>query len=490
MRADSAPAVAPAPSGSLARAGARGALWQGLAQTISKAIVLVTTIVLARLLSPQEYGLVALALVLLTYTETVADAGVAQALVYLRRGAETARAALLLCLLCGVVLAAALAGAAPALASAFGHSEVTPLIRVLALSVLATSLSAVPDALLRRALEFQRLTVAAVVRAAATGGVTLGLLLTGHGALSLAVGTVAGSVGYALACWLLLGERVSWQVWRARRKELATALRFGGPVAGGSLAARLIFDIDYLIVGALLGAQALGYYTLAFRLPELIIINVFFVLSTVLFPLYSRARADRSRLQRGYLMSMQIQSLYGVTAGIGLALVSPVVVPLVFGDPWSGAVVPLMLLSLYAAARSLGVGANEVYKALGRPGLSVSVAFCRLVVLLPVLLVATRWGIIGVAAAQVAVALLFAVGMQAVATRVMQIRPAELVRATAPAAECGLALAVVGGLIHLVPLQPLIGALLTMAAGVGSVYVVLRLRHPALLGHLIRLGRR
>ena len=373
---------------------------------------------------------------------------------------------------------------------AFGHSDVTPLIHVLALSVLASSLGAVPDALLRRALQFQRLTVAAVVRAVATGAVTLGLLLTGHGALSLAVGTVAGSLGYTLACWLLVRERVSWALWRVRREELAAALRFGGPVAGSSLLARLIFDIDYLIVGALLGAQALGYYTLAFRLPELIIINVFFVLSTVLFPLYSRARAEHRRLQRGYLISMQIQSLYGVTAGIGLAVVAPVVVPLVFGDQWSGAVVPLILLSLYAAARSLGVGANDVYKALGRPALSVSVGFCRLLVLLPVLVVATRWGITGVAAAQVAVALLFAVGMQAVAARVMRIRPAELLRATAPAAECGLVLAGVGGLIHLLPLHPLTGAILTIVAGVGSVYTVLRLRHPALLSHLTRLGRR
>jgi len=84
----------------------------------------------------------------------------------------------------------------------------------------------------------------------------------------LAVGTAAGSVAYAITCWILIGPKGPWQVWRVSKAALTATINYGAPVAGSNLLARLIFDVDYLIIGLLLGAQALGYYTLAFRLPE------------------------------------------------------------------------------------------------------------------------------------------------------------------------------------------------------------------------------
>ncbi len=480
----------PDPPGTLARAGASGALWQGLAQVVGKSIVLITTIVLARLLSPQEYGLVALALVLMAYAESIADAGVAQALIYLERNTETARAAMLISVLTGFILAITAVAAAPAIASFFDNPEVAPLVRVLAVSLLATSLGAVPEALLRRRLRFQRLTAATVVRAVITGVVTVSLAVAGYGAWSLAIGTVAGSVSYSLACWLLVHEVVPWQIWRARADDLKATIAYGAPVAGSTLLARLIFDVDYLIIGRLLGAQALGYYTLAFRLPEFIIINVFFVLSSVMFPLYARARNDPQRLRRGYLRSVQIQSLYGVSAGVGLAVVAPFVVPLVFGAKWLPAVVPLALLSLYAAARSMGAGANEVYKAVGRPGISIGISLVRLAILVPVLIMAARWGgIVGVAWAQFGVAILFAIGMQAVAARVMQLRAWDLLSAISPALLCGAVVALVGVVGLRLPLPPAASAVIVVVTGVAAVAGVLRLAYPSLLGELFKLAR-
>ena len=475
--------------GTLVRAGAHGALWQGAAQAVAKAVVLVTTVLLARLLSPEEYGLVAFALVLMAYAEAIADAGVAQALVYLPRRAAFTRAALLLSVVSGCLLAVLVLAAAPAVADFFGHADVAPLVRLLALSLLAASLGAVPEALLRRELRFPRLTTAMVIRAVVTGAVTIGLALDGWGAWSLAWGTVAGSMSYTLSVWALLPERRQVQFWRAGRADVRAVLGYGTPVAGSSMLAKLIFDVDYLIVGALLGAQALGYYTLAFRMPELLIINVFFVIATVTFPLYARARRDPDRLRGGYLQSVRIQSLYGICAGVGLAVVAPYLVPVLFGSAWARAITPLVLLALYAAVRSVGAGANEVYKALGRPGLSVLLSLARLVILVPVLIVASRWGIDGIAAAQLLVAVVFAVGMQTLAARVMHLRPADLVRATAPALVCGLAIGFVGVTLLVLQPSPLIGLIVGVPAGVAAVATVLTFGYPSVLPNLLRLVR-
>ncbi|UVJ39570.1 lipopolysaccharide biosynthesis protein [Arthrobacter sp. CJ23] len=477
--------------GDLARTGVRGAVWQGLAFASGRVIVLVTTIILARLLSPQEYGLVALALVLMAYAETIADAGVAQALVYLPRTGVMARSALLLSVVLGLVLASAAVLAAPWIAGVFNLPAAASLIQVLGVSVLATSFGAVPEALLRRELQFKQLTAAPVIRAATMGAVTLPLAFAGHGAWSLAIGTAAGSVAYAVTCWFLVRRHAPWQIWRVSGDALRANVRFGAPVAGSSLLARLIFDVDYLIIGLWLGAQALGYYTLAFRLPEALILNVFFVLSTVLFPLYAQVSGDPERLRDGYLKSVQIQSLYGVTTGVGLAVLAPVLVPLLFGQTWMDAVLPLAFLALYAAARSLGAGANDVYKALGRPGLSVGVSVVRLAILVPVLLLASRWGIVGIACAQLLVALLFACGMQAVAARVMKFRARRLVRAAVPGVVCGAAVAVAGlGTLAAPLLGPVATIAVVVVTAVGFVYAILRLGFPSLHSELLKLVRR
>lgn len=474
--------------GALAKLGVRGVMWQGLAQVVGKGLVLLTTVVLARLLSPEEYGLVALALVVMAYAETLADAGVAQALVYLPRTAESARSALLISVVVGGLLSAGAALGAPQIADFFGREEVASLVRVLAVSVLAAALAAVPESLLRRDLRFQRLTAATVTRAIGTALVSLILAFAGYGAWSLAIGTAAGSALYTLSCWLLLPEQVSWQIWRVDLQSLKANLTYGAPVAGSNLLARLIFDIDYVIIGRTLGAQALGFYTLAFRLPELLIISVFFVLSSVMFPLYSRVRSEPARLQEGYLRSVQLQALYGLTAGVGLAVLAPALVPVLFGSQWNAAVLPLVFLALYAAARAVGAGANDVYKAIGRPILSIWVSVVRLAILIPVLLFATQWGIVGVAAAQLGVTLLFAVGMQTVAARVIGVTGRQLLSAMVPGLSCGLVVAVTGLAVRALPLGNDIATVAAIVvACVTGVYAALRLVFPFLHDELVGL---
>jgi lipopolysaccharide exporter len=414
-------------------------LWQGSSYLFGKVAVLATTLVLARLLFPEDFGLVALAMVFITYADSVADLGVAQALVYLPRSARTTRAALLSALAFGVLLAGGATLGAPAIAALFGEPDVAPLIRLLGFSLLAGAAASVPEALMRRDLQFRRLSAAAVVRSVTVGVVSIVLALLGFDAASLVWGTVAGAVVHAIVVWLAVPDRPDLWLWRTDGAGLRAVLGYGLPAAGGMLLAKLIFDIDYLVVGRELGAEALGFYTMAFRLPELLIINVFFVVSSVTFPLYSQARGDGDRLRRGYLTSVRIQAAYGVCAGLGVAAVAPVLVPVLLGSNWAPAVAALVPLAVYAALRSLGAGANDVYKALGRPGLSVKISLLRLVVLVPVLIYATRWGFAGVAWAQALAAGAFVVLMQGVALRVLGLRWAELLRAVAPGIVGGLA---------------------------------------------------
>jgi lipopolysaccharide exporter len=210
-----------------------------------------------------------------------------------------------------------------------------------------------------------------------------------------------------------------------------------------------VFDIDYLIVGRKLGAHALGLYTLAFRIPELVIINVFYVLSAVAFPVFSKAQGNVERLRRGYVKAVALQSTYGVGAGVGLAIIAPMAVHVIFGSTWTRSIVPLEALALYAAFRALGIGSVDVYKATGRPRLALWLSMVRLAAVLPALLIAVSFGIVGVAWAQTVVALLLAVLMQAVACRILGLPPARLAVALIPALAVGAGVAFGAGGVRL-----------------------------------------
>jgi lipopolysaccharide exporter len=452
----------------LSRPAVGGVLWQGLSFLLGKGFTLVATIVLARLLTPSEFGLVALALVFITFAENVSDLGVAQGLVYFSRERQNEDGALLLTALSGAGLFLLGLASAPLIGKLFHEPDVVPMIQVLSGALVLGAVRQVPDALLRRELEFRKRVITEISRAVIQGTVSIALAAAGLGAWAIVWGYVCGSAAWCLSAWLLADYRPRPGFWRIDRAVTRRLLGYGAPAAAQSLLAALIFDVDYLIVGGQLGTHALGTYALAFRLPQLLIINVFFVLSTVAFPLYSRARESPERLKRGYLKGLQLQCAYGVAASAGLFMVAPMLVPVVFGQKWAASVAPLEALAIYAGFRALGAGAVDVYKGIGRPGIAATVSFFRLVVLVPALLIAASGGIDAVAWTQALLALAFAIGMQAVASRVLGLVPADLWEAVRPALAIAAGTAVGAGLVRwLMPGAEELRLTLAVAAGVG-----------------------
>lgn len=459
------PPPAAAESVDLASTARSGALWQAFSFLSGKLVVAMTTVVLARILAPREFGLVAMATVFISFAEVVGDVGIGQALVYLERTRQTVRAAFACALGTGVLAAVAGLAVAGPVASYFGEPEVAPLVRVLALTLLVNAVASCPTALLRAELLFRRLSIAIAIRALLTGVTSVGMALLGYGPMSLIAGTLVGSVVYLVATFALLPSRPDLRIWRATGPSIRALWAFGLPAAAGSLLSKLIFDIDYVVVGSL-GPDALGVYVLAYRLPELAIIQVFFVLSSVSYPLYAHASHEPERLRRGYLLALQIQSIYGLAAGTGLAVVAPLLVPLLFGERWTAAIAPMVALAAYAALRSLSAGANDVYKAIGRPGLTVKISLIRLVLLVPALLFGARWGVLGVAIAQAVMAAVFVVLMQGVALRVIGVPVRRGLATLANSALPSVAVAASAGAVMLwSPTSDAVTLLLAVTAG-------------------------
>lgn len=373
--------------GSPARTVAGGAVWNLVQFGAAKLVTFASLMVLARLLPPEDFGLVALGLLAVNIFDRVKDLGVGPALVQ-HPGplAQVLPSATTVTFVTVTLLSLASLVSAPALAALLGDARLTPLVQVLSLALLVSGLSVLPDSVLRRRLEFRARAVPEVSGALVKAAVSILLAATGSGVWSLVWGQLAGAVVTTTAYWVayLRGrERGPLVGWSGR--SVRELVGFGASVSLIALLALVLDNLDYFVIGRRLGAQELGYYTLAYRLPELLVLSVCVVVGQVLFASFSRLQDDRAALGPHYLRATSTVACLTVPLGLGLAVTAPDVVTVVFGPSFAPAAPLLTVLGVYAALDSLAFNAGEVYKATGRSHLLIRLALLRLAAFLPAL---------------------------------------------------------------------------------------------------------
>lgn len=381
----------------LSRRTAHGALWNYGAFASSKALTLVATAILARLLTPAEFGVVGFATVAITYLSVAQDLGLAGALIYQREKVDrAAHVVFSLNLVLGVLLFVVGYLTAPLTAQFFDEPEVASLMRVLSLTFLIAPLGSVHLILLQKELDFRRKMFPDVGGALAKGVASVALAVTGFGVWALVLGHVAGVVVTVLMSWVV----VKWRPRLAFDRDLTRSLlAFGLPLFVVDLIYVVTGNIDYLIVGRVLGATALGIYTLAYRIPELLVLGVVSVLSRTMFPAFTKARDSMDALRRGFAASIRYVVIFTTPICVGLFVVAEPLVLVMLGEDWLEVVPVLRVLAGFAWVRSLMSNDGDVYKAMGRPGFLAKITGLRLAVLVPALLIATPYGLVAVAIA-------------------------------------------------------------------------------------------
>lgn len=466
---------------------ARQSAWNYLVFAISKSSTLLMTVVLARLLEPAEFGLFALALLLVNLFDYVKDLGVVAALVQSDRDwKRIAPTGFTLSIVFGVATGAALAATASISSAMLGHPELAGLIRVLAIALVISSLSAIPLARLRRDLSFHSRLFPEFCGAVAKTALTIGLAATGHGVWSLVYGQLAAVAITAALYWRAAPAMGRPGFDAAEARQL---IRFGMPVTGVTLLAFAIYNVDYLAIGTRLGTTELGLYTLAYRIPELLVLNLCIVISEVLFSSLSRLQHDRAQLAAHYRQTLVVVMALTAPIGVGLAAVSGPLVSTLYGTEYEGAATMLAILAAYTVVYSASFHAGDVYKAVGRPGLLTAINAAKLLVL-----VGPVWWAAGHGATLVATAIL---GVETVhlALRLVLVRRLVPLRATdllsaiarpvAAAVPMGLALVGLDAAMAGEPAPLRLGVLI--ALGPAIYLLALRFTAPQLTREALRL---
>jgi PST family polysaccharide transporter len=380
-----------------------GARWRGLLQFGQQGLSIVATMVLARLLFPADFGIVAAATSLVVFFQLGTTWGFEVAVVrrehvddHLLRGLFTAS------LLNSLPLVAAGCLLAPVIAGLLDRPDATLAVVCLMPTVLLNAVNAVPSGLLQREMRFRAAAMVPLVSTVIYVVLEILLAVAGLGYWAVVIGLLVSAVVQTIG--FFVASR-----WPIRLGDPRQALREEGSFSSLYFVAGVLFfgtrNLDYWIVGATLGATALGSYYVAFVLPTILRLRLSGVTHAILVPLYSRLRDDRERLRRAYTAVTELQIAVVFPMMAGTAILAAPIVTTFFGHQWTEAAGPLRWIALAAALDTLTLAHNPAALAEGLVGRNLTVLAAQLTALgAGVWLAASRTGDLTAVAAAVALA--------------------------------------------------------------------------------------
>jgi teichuronic acid exporter len=465
--------------------------WVASARWISQLLRWIATIAMAKLLLPADYGIVGMATVVIGLVNQVAEFGLGAAVIQHRDLSRTVERRLAgAAVLIAVLLAGLTAASAPAMAAFYSQDALLLVIPVLSARFLIDAFATVPRALLARGLRFKHL---AMIEAAESIAMALVGLITAyltHSYWALVAANLAGGVVLALLANVLspVGPR-----WPGRVADLRPLLTFGRDLVLSRLAWFSFSNADFVVVGRMLGSQALGAYTLAWNIASAPADKFAGLVLSVAPAILSEARAHAGEVRRIFLVMVQGVALVIFPLAVGLALVAETLVLSVLGPDWAAAVGPLQLLALAFILRSLATLEPVVLLARRETHIDRNM-MALFAVLAPIAFVlGARWGVTGVAAAWLLVMPVVSLPLQArYVWRRIDVSWADWLRAIWPAASSAAVMAaVVLALEAADAIHPPLALLATQVVAGGAVYAaMLWVAHRPAADAALRLLRR
>jgi PST family polysaccharide transporter len=468
-----------------------GIPWTLLAYVSKRLVTLGTTVVLARLLVPSDFGLVAFASLLISFATHSLNLGLGPGLILRtdldERGQGTA---LSLMLATNLGAAATLMALSPLTALVFSDDRIVPVLIVLATPLLIGGVSSFYGVVLQRELEFRRHFFCQGLEVFVMGAVSIALAATGAGVWSIVVGQIAGSLAYMGAVVAVAPYRVRPAFDRRDARKLWLSGR--GFILQGSFSF-VEQNADYFTVGALFGARQLGFYSMAYRLSELPYNAIADPVAQVTFPGFARMRHRAEDLTHSFLSVLRLVSFVACPLGVMLAATADPLVHVAFGEKWAGVVGPLSVLGIWAAIRPIQATTDWMLNSVGQAGLVGMTYAGMLVGTLPVLILAAKaGGIVAVAWVMLGNVVLTSGIVSVIASRKADISFRRQWQAIRPVAlACPAAWATAWAISHVAEETAAGVALsLAVAGGLGVYATVVSWSEPGLIRHAFgQIGR-
>jgi PST family polysaccharide transporter len=374
-----------------------GMKWSAISQAGRLGTQLLTTIILARLLDPSDFGLVEMAMVALGFVAIFKDLGTTAAIIQRKELSGTLLSSVFwVNVFFGLLIMIVLFALAPLIGLFYRELRVVTVLRVLSISFFISGLGMLQQALLERRLAFD--TVAKLEALSTMVGAIVGIVLAveGVGVWSLVFQSLVTVATLTMLLWWSSPWRPQWSF---RWSEVKTISQFSLNLTGFSIINFFIRSADNLLIGRYLGAQELGYYTLAYRILLFPIQNISAVTGRVMYPVLSSMQDDNQRFAAAYLRVIAVISLITFPLMMGVVAVAKPLVLTFFGEKWQPVILLMVIFAPVGLIQSIGTTVGAIYQAKGRADWMLRWGVVSGIIIVAAFLIGLRDGIVGVATA-------------------------------------------------------------------------------------------
>jgi O-antigen/teichoic acid export membrane protein len=376
-----------------------GLAWSVAGRFIAQAITWAITVVIIRILSPEDYGLLALATVFIGLLSLINEMGMGAGIVQ-RKDVDVPilKSLFSLIIFFSLVFYLFLYLLAPFIAGYFSEPRLVLLIKVLGLEFLINGFSVIPRSLLIREMKFRQIAIVEFASNVTGSVVTLVLALLGYGVWALVLGMlsirVVATIGFTLSQPFIHMPSKSMQGMRA-------FFAIGGYVTFSRILWYLYSRADILIVGKVFGKEILGFYSVGLMLAQLPMDKIAGIVNQVAFSAYSSIQNDLELAGKYFLKSVRVISFLAFPVLWGISSISDMLVDVALGSQWAEASTPLKIIALIVPLRLISTFFSPLLVGLGRPDISLRNILTLSFVMPLSFFIGTYWGILGVCLAWV-----------------------------------------------------------------------------------------
>jgi PST family polysaccharide transporter len=379
----------------------KGVIWSATQKWGARIISFLVMLILARLVSPESFGLVAYAIVFTSFAQIFVDQGFSDAIVqFPQLEREHLDTAFWVSILTGGILTVVSIAASGVIAKLFHEPQLEPIVKWLSPIFILSALNSVQISLLRRKLDFKSLTVRSLVATITSGIVAVTMAFLGFGVWSLVAKLIVDGAVSVIALWQVSDWRPNLRLSWKHFKELFS---YGINIVGGNFVDYLSVHSDDFLIGYFLGPIALGYYTLAYNLLIVLTDLLVTVPNVVAFPIFSKIQDDSARLKSAFYEVTQLQSIMAFPIFLGIFIVAPEAVRVLYSDKWISSIPVVQILMLMGIIRSATYFYSSIFRAAGKPSWRFGIYALTAALNVIGFLIVVRMGIIAVAVSYVVV---------------------------------------------------------------------------------------
>ena len=462
-----------------------GTFWYGGSRVAIQALTWAITILVARLLTPGDYGLLGFAMLVGGLADLINEFGVGAAIIQRTDlDNEDFSAIFWFSFTFGALIYLVVWLLAPWIATFFKQPALVLVLRISLLNYFINPLRIIQWNLFTKRVEFKHRSLVEFAANIVGALSTLALAYAGCGVWALVWGILIREITLTISCQIL---RPWWPQTRFAWSRLQKVLGFGLNISAGRVAWYAYSNADFLIVGRLLGQQLFGVYTMVWQLAMLPVDRIANVVNQVAYPVYAELQNQPERFTRYFLNLVKLVSLVTFSILSGVFLVADIAIPLLLTEKWAPIIAPLKIMAWVGMISSVSILIAPAIIAKGRPDLALKYNFACLAILPTGFVIGSRFGIMGVCWAWLALQPLMTSILYTITRKLIGYEWRELFAAFLPATICAVVILVVVSTVRAASsaIAPRLAQLiLLISVGVGSYTVVLFIGFRPLLKEL------